>query len=138
MIKIVLATVVGTIAYLIFGWFVFEFCLGDYMYSHTTQLVGFKKDEATSSMLMLIVSCKAYALLLSIMMGYWAKVDSVRQGFIMGAVVGILVAIMTDSYWYATSTFYNDITPVIVDVLAAGVSVGFMGGVIAWVLSMFE
>lgn len=138
MIKIVAATVVGTIAYLIFGWFVFEFCLGDYMQAHTTQLVGFKKDEATSSMFMLIISCKAYALLLSIIMGYWAKVDSVRQGFIMGAVVGILVAIMTDSYWYATSTFYNDITPVIVDVLAAGVSVGFMGGVIAWVLSKFE
>jgi hypothetical protein len=134
MVKIALATLVGTIVYFGIGWLVFEGLLGKYMSANTTQIVGFKKSEEESSMLMLIVSCAAYALLLAVVMGNWTQVNTFKEGAILGATVGILVATMTNSYWYSTSHFFNGFAPVLVDIAAAGVTVGIMGGAIAWVL----
>jgi hypothetical protein len=134
MIKIALAALVGTIVYFGIGWLVFEGLLGKYMSANTTQIVGFKKSEEEASMVMLIVSCAAYALLLAIVMGNWTQVNTFKEGAILGATVGILVATMTNSYWYSTSHFFNGFAPLLVDIAAAGVTVGIMGGVIAWVL----
>lgn len=134
MSKILLATLAGTIAYFLIGWLVFEGLLGQYMNANTTQIAGFKKTEAESSMLMLIVSCAAYALLLAIIMGKWAHISSFKEGAILGAIMGILIAIMTDSYWFSTTHFFNDFKPVLADIAAAGLTVGVMGGVIGWVL----
>jgi hypothetical protein len=134
MIKILLAALVGTIVYFGIGWLVFEGLLGKYMSANTTQIVGFKKSEEESSMAMLIVSCAAYALLLAVVMGNWTQVNTFKEGAILGATVGILVATMTNSYWYATSHFFNSIVPVLVDIAAAGLTVGIMGGAIAWIL----
>lgn len=52
----------------------------------------------------------------------------------MGALVGTLVACMTDLYWYSASHFFNSLLPVAVDVLAAALTVGLMGGLIGWFL----
>ena len=134
MIKILLAALAGTVAYFLIGWLVFEGLLGSYMSANTTQLPGFKKSPEESSMAMLIVSCAAYALLLAILMGKWANVHTFKEGAILGAVVGILVAVMTDSYWFSTSHFFNGFKPLLADIAAAGVTVGVMGGVIGWVL----
>jgi hypothetical protein len=134
MTKILLATFIGTIVYFGIGWLVFEGLLGKYMSANTTQIIGFKKSEEESSMLMLIVSCAAYALLLATVMGQWTAIQTLKEGVIFGAVVGVLIAIMTNSYWYSTSHFFNNLTPLLVDVAAAGLTVGIMGGVIAWVL----
>jgi hypothetical protein len=134
MIKIALAALVGTIVYFGIGWLVFEGLLGKYMSANTTQIVGFKKSEEESSMLMLIVSCAAYALLLAVVMGNWTQVNTFKEGAILGATVGILVATMTNSYWYSTSHFFNGFAPILADIAAAGVTVGIMGGAIAWIL----
>ena len=134
MLKILLATLAGTIVYFLIGWLVFEGLLGKYMSTNTTQILGFKKTPEDSSMAMLIVSCAAYALLLAVIMGQWAHIHTFKEGAILGAVVGILVAVMTDSYWYSTSHFFNGFKPVLADIAAAGLTVGIMGGVIGWVL----
>jgi hypothetical protein len=134
MIKILLAALVGTIVYFGIGWLVFEGLLGKYMSANTTQIVGFKKSEEEASMVMLIVSCAAYALLLAVVMGNWTQVNTFKEGAILGATVGVLVATMTNSYWYSTSHFFNGFAPILADIAAAGVTVGIMGGTIAWVL----
>ncbi len=134
MIKILLAALLGTIVYFGIGWLIFEVILGEYMNANTTQIVGFKKSEAESSMLIILVSCAAYALLLAILMGNWANVSTFKDGAILGATVGVLIAIMTNSYWYSTTHFFNNLPPLLVDVAAAGVTVGIMGGVIGWFL----
>jgi hypothetical protein len=138
MIKILLATLAGTIVYFLAGWLVFEGLLGNYMSAHTTQIAGFKKSETESSMLMLIVSCAAYALLLAVIFGNWTQISTFQEGAILGAIIGILVAVMTNSYWYSTSHFYNSLVPLFADVAAAGATVGLMGGVIGWVLGYFS
>jgi hypothetical protein len=134
MSKILLAAFAGTIVYFIIGWLVFEGLLGKYMSANTTQIVGFKKSAEESSMALLVVSCAAYALLLALIMGKWADVHSFKEGAILGAVMGILIAVMTDTYWFSTSHFFNSFKPLLADVAAAGLTVGVMGGVIGWVL----
>lgn len=134
MLKILLAALAGTITYFLVGWLVFEVLLGQYMSANTTQIGGFKKSPEESSMALLVVSCAAYALLLALIMGKWANVHSFKEGAILGAVMGILIAVMTDTYWFSTSHFYNGPAPLLADVAAAGVTVGIMGGVIGWVL----
>jgi hypothetical protein len=138
MIKILLATLSGTVVYFLFGWLVFEYILGSYMTANTTQIAGFKKTEEESSLMMLVVSCAAYALLLTLILGEWAQKTTFKEGALVGAVVGILVAIMTNAYWYSSSHFFNSLKPVFTDVLAAGLTVGFMGGTIGWVLGYWQ
>jgi uncharacterized membrane protein YgaE (UPF0421/DUF939 family) len=87
---------------------------------------------------MLIVSCAAYALLLAILMAKWTNTLTITEGGILGATVGVLIAIMTNSYWFSTTHFFNDIKPVMVDVLAAGLTVGVMGSAIGWFLGFWE
>ncbi len=137
MIKILLSALAGTIVYFIIGWLVFEGLLGKYMSANTTQIVGFKKSDDEASMLMLLVSCAAYALLLSIILGHWSNINTFQEGAILGAIVGVLIAIMTNSYWFSTTHFFNGIAPVLADIAAAGFTVGIMGGVIGWVLGFW-
>ena len=104
------------------------------MQSNTINLIGFKKSYSASNFIMLILSCLAYSTLLSIIFGSWANIISFKKGIQAGAVIGVLVAIMADSYWYSTSHFYNSLMPLLVDVIAAGLTVGLLGGVIGWIL----
>jgi hypothetical protein len=44
-----------------------------------------------------------------------------------GLIIGILIAIMTDSYWYASSYFYSNLIVILLDIVGAGISVGILG-----------
>lgn len=131
--KILISTLVGTTIYFVLGWFVFELILGNYTNQNTTQLIGFKKTEEQSSLTLLIVSCSAYALLLSFILIYLLDIKKLTKAFLIGSIVGVLVAVMTDTYWLATSNFYSNFMVVFLDIIGAGISVGFMGSVIAFV-----
>jgi hypothetical protein len=133
-LKFCLATLVGTIVYLLIGWFVFEFLLGSYMEANTTQVSGFTRGNGETIVSMMILSCFAYAALISFIFTYVSPVVSLTRSFIVSAIVGILVAMMTDFYWYSTCHFFNGLTPIAVDVLAAGVTVGVMGSSINFIL----
>lgn len=134
MIKIFLSTAVGTITYLFIGYIIFELVLGDFTTINTTNIPGFKKSGDDSSLLFLILSCAAYALLISLILGSWSKTFGALNGLKIGAIVGTLVAIMADFYWYSTSNFYNNIFPMVADICAAAITVGTMGASIALVL----
>ncbi len=114
--KIFLSVILGTIVYLLIGYFVFDFLLGDYTNSNTTNIAGFKKSSEQTSFTFLLISCLSYSLLLSLIVANLPNIISPIRGFKIGAIVGTLVAIMTDSYWYSTSNFYNNIFPLIADV----------------------
>lgn len=130
--KLIITTLVGTLAYFVFGWFIFEFLLGHYTSLNTTQLEGFKKSPEQSSIILLIVSCAAYALLMSYILVHHLNTIDLVKAFVIGSTVGVLVAIMADLYWYATTNFYSNFTVVVLDIVGAGVSVGVMALVIVF------
>ena len=125
--KIVISTLIGTLVYLIVGWFIFDFILGNYTELNTTQINGFKKLEVEYNWL--ILSCLAYALLLSVFIVHFLNIKELKKGALIGVIIGVLIAIMTDSYWYASSHFYSNLIVIILDIVGAGISVGIIHGI---------
>lgn len=129
--KILISIIIGTIAYYLFGWFIYDFILGKYTHLHTTQLIGFKKTEEQFSLSLIIISCAAYSALLSFILIYLLNIKQLLKAFLISSVIGVLVAVMTDSYWFATSNFYSNYLVIILDIIAASITVGFMGFIMA-------
>ena len=130
--KIIIISLLGSIIYLIFGWLVFDLLLGEYTNTHTTNIEGFKKSEEEYSMFFLYISCLAYSILISYILVFLTKTQSLLQGFLRASAIGVLVAVMTDTYWFGSSHFYNDILVMMVDILAAAITVGLLGISIVW------
>ena len=136
--KLFITTLVGTLTYFVFGWFIFDFLLGNYTELNTTQLSGFKKTGEQYSLVFLIVSCCAYAALISFVLVYLLNIKNLSKAYWVASVIGVLVAIMADTFWYATSNFYSNFTVVVFDILAAAITVGFMGLTIAFANKKLE
>jgi hypothetical protein len=125
--KLFISVIIGTLVYFVFGWLVFDFILGDYTNINTTQLIGFKKNETQYSLTFLVVSCLSYATLISFIFIYLINIKTILKGFLIGSIIGVLVAIMADTYWYATSNFYSNDLVILFDILGAGLTVGILG-----------
>lgn len=130
--KGIIISLLGSIIYLAFGWLVFDLLLGEYTNTHTTNIEGFKKSEEEFSILFLCISCLAYSILITYILVFLTKTQNLFQGFLRASVIGVLVAIMTDTYWYGSSHFYNDMLVMLVDILAAAITVGVLGLSVVW------
>ncbi len=137
MLEILISTFAGTVVYLILGWILFQKLSGAHTDANTTHMPGFKKSAAEVSMTMLVVSCIAYTLLISILFSEWTHTNTFAEGARIGAVMGGLIALMSNSYWYATSHFFNNLKPIVAHVSAAVVAVALTGGVIGFVQGLF-
>lgn len=130
--KGLIISLLGSIIYLVFGWLVFDLLLGEYTNINTTQIEGFKKSEEEYSMLFLYISCLAYSILITYILVFLTKTQNLLQGFLRASTIGVLVAIMTDTYWYGSSNFYNNSVVMLVDILAAAITVGILGLSVVW------
>lgn len=116
----------GSLFYFGIGWLVFDVLLGNFSNEHTTQLKGFKKTT-DFSLAFLYISCLAYAVLISYITSLTINSKTTFQAFLQSALIGLLIACMTDFYWYASSYFYSDLSAVIVDCAGAALTVGLLG-----------
>ena len=132
--EVIASIIVGTITYLIFGYLVFEVFLGKYTMQNTLQLKGFNKSDKESNMAFLILSCAAYAVLITFILYNRQSELSIVKAFIVSGIIGSLIAMMVNSYLYSTTHFYKNLTPLIVDVLAAFITVGVLGMAVSIVL----
>jgi hypothetical protein len=130
--KVVVVTILGWLFYLSFGWLVFDALLGTYTDKNTTQLIGFKKTPEEFSFPLLALSCLAYAALMVFILLYLTRTTSWVKGCTTGAITGLLVAVMANCYWLASSNFYNNVWVAVADAGAAGLTVGALGGVVVW------
>jgi hypothetical protein len=125
-LRLLLSSLLGSFFYLILGWLIFDVVLGAYTEAHTTALEGFKKTT-DFSMPFLYASCLAYSILINFIL-FHTNINSLVKAISFSAIVGVLVASMTDFFWYASSTFYSNFTVVCLDLAGAAVSVGALGG----------
>ncbi len=120
----------GSLFYLGFGWIVFDLVLGDYANSHTVQLIGFKKNIDFT---FLYLSCLSYSILIMFYL-LNPKITSIKKAFLFTAAIGVLIACMTDFYWYASTYFYSNLLVVILDIGGAAISVGALGALNYFIL----
>jgi len=128
--KFILLTIIGTVTYFLVGWLIFDLALGAYTDVNTTHLAGFKRSPEEFSWLFLVISCTAYAALMVYILSHLTRITDPVKGMMTGAVVGILVAVMANTYWLASSHFYDNVAVAFVDVAGAAVAVGILGLVI--------
>lgn len=131
---ILLSIIIGTVTYLAFGYFVFEVVLGKFTKENTLQLKGFNKSDKDTSTPFLILSCAAYAALITFVLYNWQSQHEAIDAFIISGIIGLLVAVMANTFWYSTTYLYKNLQPLIADVAAAFVTVGVMGMVISFIL----
>jgi hypothetical protein len=79
------------------------------------------------------MSCLAYAALIVLVLTVIGKVSSPKQGFLFAALIGVLIAMMTDFYWYASSNFYSNGIVVFLDIAGAALSVGILGATVVFI-----
>ncbi len=132
--EIIYSIIVGTITYLLFGYLVFEVILGKYTKDNTIQLKGFNKSDKESSMAFLILSCAAYATLITFVLYNWQSELSIAEAFIVSGVIGTLIAIMANTFLYSTTHFYNNLKPLVADVVAAFFAVGVLGIIVSLII----
>jgi hypothetical protein len=135
-IEIIFATLGGAFVYFIAGWIAFELVLGKFTSAHMTKAIGFFKTDEDSSLVWIFVSCVAYSLLLSILFVQWIGTVNFVEGFVIGALIGGLISVMTSTYWWGTSYLFSNYKPIIADIFAAVITVGLMGGAIAFVIDL--
>lgn len=123
---ILISIILGSFFYIMIGWIIFDFILGPFTDAQTTQIIGFKKTT-DFSYLFLYLSCFAYSALINFIFIH-SKIESLNKSFSFSAIVGVLVACMTDFYWYASSNFYSSFTVIYLDIIGAAVTVGALGG----------
>ncbi len=131
---ILFSIIVGTIIYLLFGYIVFEIMLGKYTKKNTLQLKGFNKSDKESSMTFLVLSCAAYAALITFVLYNWQSDLSILEAFVVSGIIGVLVALMANLFLYSTTHFYNNLKSLIADVAAAFITVGVLGAVVNLIL----
>ncbi|MBL7691472.1 MAG: hypothetical protein JNM41_07750 [Flavipsychrobacter sp.] len=131
--KFIILTLIGTVTYFGVGWLIFDLILGTYTEANTTQLAGFKRSPEEFNWSFLVISCAAYAALMVYILTHLTRTTDPVKGMVTGSVVGILVAIMANTYWLASSHFYNNVAVAFVDVAGAAVAVGILGLVITLV-----
>jgi hypothetical protein len=129
--KILLATLVGGIVFFLLGWLVYGILLMDFMQNNSQMVAGAEKDPPV--WWALIVAHFLFALLLAVIYGRWASISTFATGAKAGAVIGIILSLGIDLFFYATMVGHTA-TTIIVDVIASVVIMAISGGVIAWVL----
>jgi len=130
--RIAIGTIVGGVAMYVIGYLIFDLALGSFYAAN----VGSAGDDALripNFQWALAISNFAYALLVTLGIELRGGTPSIASGFITGAVIGFLVWLTADLYYYGASNVWNYII-VIVDPPLSALATGIGGAVIAAVL----
>jgi hypothetical protein len=133
--KFLTGTIVGGIAFFLVGYLIYGLALTSFFTQHSTAPPGSMRAMSDFVWWSLILGNIASGALLTYLFLKMGNINSFGAGAGVGAVVGFLVELTTDSLHYAMENS-SDLTGVIVDVLAALVLWAIAGGIVAAVLGM--
>jgi hypothetical protein len=128
--KLIIGGIVGGIVYFLLGWLVYGIILADFMKSHPGTATGVDRTEM-DFMYLVIGNLVGGFLLTYIFLR--AKVNSLSDGLITAAVVGVLMATSYDTIMYATTNIASK-RMMLADVIAAGIVAGITGAIIGLVM----
>jgi pentatricopeptide repeat protein len=134
--KVLIAALAAGVASFLLGWVVYGMLLEGYMKAHTTEAAhGVWKQMENMNWLGMIISNLAWGVFLAWSLSRMG-VNDMSGGFVAGAIIGGLVAINIDLFFYSMMNWYTDKMVVIVDVLVSTVFHGILGAVTGIVLGM--
>ncbi|MBK7869861.1 MAG: DUF2177 family protein [Saprospiraceae bacterium] len=129
--KILLAGVVGGVAFFLLGFLFYGLLLMDFMKSNAGEMGALMKEPPT--WWALILGNLAWGLLIAVIFGRWANISTFMTGLKAGAIIGLLATLSWDLTMFGTMNGMN-LTGVIVDVLVGTAMTAVTGGVVGWML----
>ena len=129
--RIVIGTVVGYIVVQALYYLVFDTLFGDFYVTNAVTPAVLKMPYLQWANTINLIGG---ALLIVLGLEVQSRTPSVASGFVTGAVIGLLVWIQADSYYYAATNVFQFIV-VIVDPLLSAIVTGITGAVIAVVFA---
>ena len=132
--KILVSGLVGGVVLFLLGWLVWGFALADFFQTSGGSATGIAKLEPGGmDMLYMLLGCIAGGMLFSVIFGRWAGIKTFQTGAIAGAIIGILIALNVDLVMLGSSNIHT-LSTVLVDVVANGIVMAVIGGVVGWML----
>ena len=130
--RILVGTIVGGIVLELLSYLVFELAFGPYYAAN----VGSATNALRTANLEWAIAITNFAGALLVTLGLEASsaMPSIASGFLTGAVIGLLVWIQADFYYYGATNVWNFVIA-IVDPLLSALVTGTGGAVIAAVLA---
>jgi uncharacterized membrane protein len=132
--KLFIGGIASGILFFLLGWLIYGILLMDFMKANPGMASGF--DRAQPDMMYLV----AGNLLSGFLMAYIftkASVNTLVNGFITGAVIGLLMAASYDCMNYAFTTLMSK-KMIMADVLAAAVLTGIVGAITGLIMGKLK
>ncbi|NUM30729.1 MAG: DUF1761 domain-containing protein [Bacteroidetes bacterium] len=129
--KTLLAALVGAITFFLFGWLVYGILLKSFMEENFNHCLNRKPEEMI--MWAMVVSNLFFGYLFSLIFS-WAKINDFMSGLTKGAFLGLIFSAFIDFQFYAMTTWFNNITSMIIDIVVWVLMCAIGGGVIAYML----
>lgn len=133
--RFLFSSLIGGIVYFLLGWLVFGTILMEFVQSHMNAAINRKPEEMI--IWALVVGNVAYGFLLGYIFNL-SNINDMFSGLRTGIIIGIFVSITFDVSFFGTSTMYDGLTIIFVDILAVGLISGITGAVIGWYRSRGE
>ncbi len=131
--KIIVAGLVGGIAFFILGYLVWGLALAGLMEQNVGSATGVARSESEFNWITMILGNISMGLLLAVIFGRWAGISTFATGAKAGAIIGLLMGAANDLIMYSTTNIMN-LTGVIVDIIAMTIVTAIVGGVVALML----
>jgi len=133
--KVLLAALAAALVSFLLGWVIWDMCGMMNYYSHnmTPGYNALMKQKEHMKMMGMIISNLAWGLLIA--WSLWKMgVASAMDGLLPGLIIGVLVAITMDMFFYSMMNMYANKRIVMIDVAMSGVTNAILGAVAGFVL----
>jgi hypothetical protein len=130
--RIAIGTIVGGVALYAISYLIFDLAFGSYYAANVGSASGALRTP--NFQWALAITNFAGALMVTLALELKGNTPSIANGFIMGAVIGFLVWVQADFYYYGATNIWRYVI-VIVDPLLSALDTGIGGAIIAAVLA---
>ena len=127
--KTLLAGLVGGVIAFFLGWLIYDFLLKSMMEGHCN--ADMMKKEEEMIMWSMIVGNLAWGFTMALVLS-WANSKTFMDGLTKGAIFGVVLGVAYDFGLYGMANWYNDMTGVILDIIAGTIMSCVIGGVVGW------
>lgn len=128
--KVLVAGIIGGIAFFFLGWLIWGIALMDIMSGYSNP--DCMKPEAEMNMVYMVIANLLWGIAYAYIFSNWTGANSFNAGLLPGAIIAVLIGIAMDLYSLAMTTMVTSTTPMLINIAANAVVGGIVGGLICW------
>lgn len=128
--KMLVAGLIGGVAFFLLGWLLYGILLMDTMSSYSN--AACMRAEGDYNMPLLILGNLVWGFFVAYVFSHWASISTFATGAQRGALLGFMLSLAMNCMWYAMSTCMTSFTGSIIDIVVSTVMWAIVGGIVGW------